>query len=47
MLLTLSDQIHLIKLVGTTAFIYFAADRAATNLAIVRTAVAKHTASIV
>jgi hypothetical protein len=47
MLLTLSDQIHLIKLVGQTAFIYFAADRASTNLAIVRSAVAKHTAAIV
>jgi hypothetical protein len=45
-LLTLSDQIHLIRLVGQTAFIYMAADRAATNLAIVRTAVAKHTATL-
>ncbi len=41
-LLTLSDQIHLIKLVSPQTFIYFAADRGQTNLAIVRTAVAKH-----
>jgi hypothetical protein len=45
-LLTLSDQIHMIRLVGTTAFIYLAADRAQSNLAIVRTAVIKHTANL-
>jgi hypothetical protein len=39
MLITLGDQIHLIKLVTPTSFVYLAADRAATNLAIVRTAV--------
>lgn len=37
MLLTLGDQLHLIKLVGDGAFIYVAADRAATNLALLRT----------
>ena len=42
MLLTLGDQIHLIKLVTPTTFIYLAADRSATNLAIVRTAVNKN-----
>lgn len=44
MLLTLTDQIHLIKiLAGQAAFIYLAADRSATNVAILRTAVANHT----
>lgn len=42
MLITLGDQIHLIKVVSPTTFIYLAADRAATNLAIVRVAVNKH-----
>jgi hypothetical protein len=47
MLLTLSDQIHLIKVVTPQTFVYFAADRGQTNLAIVRTAVAKHVAALV
>ncbi len=47
MLLTLGDQIHLIKLVTPTTFIYLAADRASSNLAIVRNAVNKHAASLV
>lgn len=42
MLLTLSDQIHLIRMISPTAFVYIAVDRAKTNLAIVRTVVAKH-----
>ena len=42
MLITLGDQIHLIKLVTPTTFIYLAADRASTNLAIVRVAVNKN-----
>ena len=42
MLLTLSDQIHIIKIVSPNVFLYLAADREATNLAIVRAAVAKH-----
>lgn len=41
-LLTLGDQIHLIRLVSPTSFIYLAADRAQSNLAIVRNAVSKH-----
>lgn len=41
MLLTLGDQIHLIKLVTPTTFVYLAADKSNTNLAIVRTAVNK------
>jgi hypothetical protein len=40
--LTLSDQIHLIKMISENVFLYLAADREATNLAIVRTAVNKH-----
>src|SRR5262245_65929033 len=33
MLLTLGDQIHLIKIVSPSSFIYLAADRATSNLA--------------
>ena len=43
MLITLSDQIHLIRLLTPSTFIYLAADREASNLAIVRTAVTNHT----
>src|SRR5688572_1086404 len=46
MLLTLGDQIHLIKMVTPGTFVYLAADRAATNLAIVRNAVTTHVASL-
>jgi hypothetical protein len=43
MLLTLSDQFHLIKLLpGGVSFLYLAADRSSTNLAILRNAVNKH-----
>jgi hypothetical protein len=42
MLLTLGDQIHVIKLIGTTTFIYLAVDRTQSNLAIVRNVLAKH-----
>jgi hypothetical protein len=42
MLITLGDQIHLIKMVSPTTFIYLAADRASSNIAIVRVAVNKH-----
>jgi energy-converting hydrogenase Eha subunit C len=45
-LLTLSDQIHMIRLVGSGMFIYLAAERASTNLAMVRTAVIKHTSGL-
>jgi hypothetical protein len=44
--LTLSDQIHLIKMVSENVFLYLAADRDGTNLAIVRTAVLKHATSL-
>ena len=42
MLLSLSDQIHLIRLVNSGTFLYLAADRKTSNLAIVRNAVANH-----
>ena len=42
MILTLGDQIHFIKILSSTMFIYLAADRAAANIAIVRTTVTKH-----
>jgi hypothetical protein len=42
MLLTMSDQIHLIRLINSGTFLYLAADRSASNLAIVRNAVASH-----
>jgi len=45
MLITLGDQIHVIKLVGANAFIYLAVDRAHSNLAIVRNALNKHISS--
>jgi hypothetical protein len=47
MLLTLSDQFHLIKfLPGGTSFLYLAADRSGTNLAILRNSVGKHVAAL-
>jgi len=46
MLITLSDQIHLVKLITPTSFIYLAADRAASNLAIVRTAVSRYAGAL-
>jgi hypothetical protein len=36
MIITLGDQIHVIKMVTPSTFIYLAADRASCNLAIVR-----------
>ncbi len=45
MLLTLSDQFHLIRFMpGGTAFLYLAAERSGTNLAILRNSVSKHIA---
>ena len=46
MLLTLETQLHLIKLVGTQAFIYVAADRQATNLALLRSSVNRAAAGL-
>lgn len=45
-LLTLSDQLHLIRMVGEASFIYLAAEKASTNLAIIRSSVAKHAAGL-
>jgi hypothetical protein len=42
MIITLGDQIHFIKVVSPTVFIYLAADRSACNIAIVRTVVNKY-----
>jgi len=39
MIITLGDQIHVIKMVTPSTFIYLAADRASCNLAIVRNVV--------
>jgi predicted regulator of Ras-like GTPase activity (Roadblock/LC7/MglB family) len=47
MLITLSDQIHLVKLVSPSTFLYLAVDKRQSNLAIVRNAVNKHAASLV
>jgi len=48
MLLTLGDQIHLIKfLPGGSSFLYLAADRSTTNLAILRIAVNKHCSTLI
>ncbi len=47
MLITLGDQIHVIKLVTPGTFIYLAADRANSNIAIVRTAVNKNASALV
>ena len=47
MLLTLSDQYHLIRfLPGGNSFVYLAVERASTNLAILRNAVGKHIVSL-
>jgi hypothetical protein len=47
MLITLGDQIHVIKLVTPSTFIYLAAERANSNIAIVRTAVNKNSSVLV
>ncbi len=47
MLITLTDQIHLIKLVNKSTFLYLAVDRSQSNLAIVRSAVGKHANALV
>jgi hypothetical protein len=45
MTITLGDQIHIIKLITPSTFIYLAADRASCNMAIVRNVVNKNAAS--
>ena len=42
MLISLSEQIHLIKMATPATFLYLAVDKSQSNLAIVRTAVNKH-----
>lgn len=44
MLMTLGDQIHIIKMVTPATFIYMATDRANSNIAIIRMVVQKHLA---
>ena len=39
MLITLSDQIHLVKLINSATFLYLSVDRKQSNVAIVRTSV--------
>lgn len=46
MILTLGDQIHFIKILSPSMFIYLAADRASANIAIVRNVVNKHSRTI-
>lgn len=47
MIISLTDQIHLVKLVGPNTFLYLAVDKKQSNLAIVRTSVNKHCSSII
>jgi hypothetical protein len=47
MLLTLSEQIHLIKLVTPATFLYMAVDKSQCNLAIVRTVVNRNASALV
>lgn len=42
MLITMGDQIHMIRMVNPTTFIYLCVDRGQSNLAIVRNALTKH-----
>jgi predicted regulator of Ras-like GTPase activity (Roadblock/LC7/MglB family) len=46
MLITLTEQIHLIKLVGPNTFLYLAVDKKQSNLAMVRSAVNKHASAL-
>lgn len=47
MLLTLGDQLHLIKLVSPGTFLYLAAEKNGTNLALLRATVNRHAQSLV
>jgi predicted regulator of Ras-like GTPase activity (Roadblock/LC7/MglB family) len=42
MLITLTDQIHLVKLIGGSTFLYLSVDKKQSNLAIARAAVNRH-----
>jgi len=47
MLITLTEQIHLIKLLNKSTFLYLSVDRSQSNLAIVRAAVQRHANALV
>jgi predicted regulator of Ras-like GTPase activity (Roadblock/LC7/MglB family) len=47
MLITLTDQIHLVKLVGPNTFLYLAVDKKLSNIALVRTAVNRHAGALI
>ncbi len=47
MLLTLGDQLHLIKMITPTTFLYLAASRQDTNLALLRASVNRHVARLI
>jgi predicted regulator of Ras-like GTPase activity (Roadblock/LC7/MglB family) len=46
MIISLTDQIHLIKMFGPNTFLYLAVDRKQSNLAIVRASVNKHVGAL-
>ena len=46
MIITLQDQIHMVKMVGQNTFLYLAVDKKQSNLAIVRSAVNKHISAL-
>jgi hypothetical protein len=47
MLITLQNQIHLIRLITKSTFLYLAVDKSQSNLAIVRSAVSRHANALV
>jgi predicted regulator of Ras-like GTPase activity (Roadblock/LC7/MglB family) len=47
MLITLTDQIHLVKLVGPNTFLYLAVDKKQSNIALVRSAVNRHANALI
>ena len=47
MLITLTDQIHLVKLVGPNTFLYLAVDKKLSNIALVRSAVNRHANALI
>lgn len=46
MLITLTDQIHLVKLVGPNTFLYLAVDKKLSNIALVRSVVNRHAGAL-
>ncbi len=46
MMISLTDQIHLIKLINPTTFLYLAVEKSQSNLGIVRTSVNKHVSEL-